>query len=543
MSKSNSGSDAQATNFPSGPTGPSAPAVSRRTFMKGIGAAAAASVVGAGTVSAQAALNFESGLVQAPYLEGTVTVETVHVGGTTRDGEDDIDSMGVLDYIADDGSLASLKDAGTVIAPREDESTPHNPVTLRADRIDAEDFRSFPRGETYDEDGDGDAETDVSALDATHWTTDASGSTGTIDVTDADDALSVVVSGQASGDVATATFTDFSIGDGEQRKYLQLVANVNSLPSGTSATLSVIDEDGDAKAFDIDPSADPDANTTIATATGSGQVFQVQLGEISTSGSGDGTFANIEKVELSVSDADLDVELHALNLDRETQWSFGTNEYTNSDDELETQTLHEPNGEFSIVGIDDVSVPLAEATLRNVTSDVRVEASEIPADDVNSEFSDASDYGGYSDLHETIFGFDLPSAYEISWAISSMMDEIRFHSGDRYLSAEFATGLDEVPTVEDVEDIDWTDRRSTYADGSKGDEVSVSSTVSASEIAAVHFEVLLESGEKGSIESVPMGGPTGREGGGLLSTIMGPVGALLSAIGGIGLFKYFRGGA
>ena len=128
-------------------------------------------------------------------------------------------------------------------------------------------------------------------------------------------------------------------------------------------------------------------------------------------------------------EADLDLELHGLNLDRETQWSFGTNEYTNSDDELDTQTLREPTGEFSIVGVSEVDVPIDGATLRNVTSDVRVEASELPSKDTSSEFSEATDYGGYTDRLETVFGFDLPSAYELSWSLDSLMDEVRFHSG------------------------------------------------------------------------------------------------------------------
>jgi hypothetical protein len=177
-----------------------------------------------------------------------------------------------------------------------------------------------------------------------------------------------------------------------------------------------------------------------------------------------------------------------------------------------------------------------------VTSDIRVEASELPADDVDFEFSAADDYGGYADRLETVYGFDLPSAYTLSWAIDSLMDEVRFHSGDRYLTAEFATGLDEVPTLEDVDDIDWTDRRSTYADAAKNDDVEISATASASEISAVRFDVLLEEGERNTLESVGAMGPTGREGGGLLDWILSPLGAILSAVGSIGVIRAFWGG-
>ncbi|OYR78662.1 hypothetical protein DJ84_20875, partial [Halorubrum ezzemoulense] len=181
--------------------------VGRRAFMAAAGATLATGM--AGTAAAQSGggqLNFDYELLSDPWITADVTVES---------HEPDFEPF---DYIADDSSVASL--AGATLADREDEETPHNPNRIRADLIDIDDYRRFP-AELTTTNAD-DEEVDASALDAEFWTTDESGSTGTISVTETDDALNIAATGQAAGDTATATFTDFTISDGEQRRVLQM---------------------------------------------------------------------------------------------------------------------------------------------------------------------------------------------------------------------------------------------------------------------------------------------------------------------------------
>ncbi|MFP4627326.1 MAG: hypothetical protein ACLFNI_12160, partial [Natronomonas sp.] len=145
----------------------------RRGFMRaGATAAVTAATVGAGAgnVAAVDGLDVAGDYVQAPYISGTVTAAT---------HESD---FAPLDYVDDSGEQASLEEMGAQIAEREDDETPHNPITLEAANFDADDYSAFPRDETY-ENADGDEEA-VTALDETHWSVDEADTSGSITVED-----------------------------------------------------------------------------------------------------------------------------------------------------------------------------------------------------------------------------------------------------------------------------------------------------------------------------------------------------------------------
>jgi hypothetical protein len=95
--------------------------------------------------------------------------------------------------------------------------------------------------------------------------------------------------------------------------------------------------------------------------------------------------------------------------------------------------------------------------------------------------------------------------------------------------------------LDGTDDIEWTSRTSTYTGGSEGDDIELSGTPSSDSILTLHGDVLYRSGEEDKATSSAALGPTGREGGGLLSTWMGKIGAVLSALGLAGLANAFRG--
>lgn len=495
---------------------------SRRTFMRGVGAAATVAVLGTGHASA-AGVGYGSGLVQDPMLVGSVTID---------EHQDEFDE---LDYIADDESTASLTDAGARVAHRDEDDEPHNPVTVWANNIAAPDYTAFPRDVTReDEDGD---EEDVSALDAQEWVTDASASAGTITVEDDGDALRVLVEGQGAGDTTTATFDNFTIDSGEARKYLQMVSNIDNLPAGTVVTVRVVDVDGDSKEFTIDSDADGSADDVIATAQGAGQVFQAQLGDIATTGDGD--FETIESVEIAVDDADLDLTLHGLNLERADRWQFGTREYLDEDDEVDTETVYSPSGAFSITTLSGLdTAPMAGADIEDVTYDIEVPASKLD-EGMDHEWTDADRYDQEHRL-DSLYGWDLPSQYALDWDLSSLVDTV-LHPGSRYIDARFATGLDEVPDREDIDDMDWTNRTSNYSDASIDDEITITSAFSASDVLAMHFDVLYTDAERDDIESSAAAvGPTDAGGsGGRLAWLFSLPGMAVGALSAYGLGRYF----
>lgn len=499
--------------------------MTRRRFVQTAAVATAAAAT-AGTVSAQESdvPNYASDLVQSPRLEATTTI-----AAHTADMED------VREYINDNGELDSLANDGAVVADREESDAPHNPVTLRADKFNAYEYREFPRGETFDEDGDGDADTDLNAVDAQHWATDTSGTAGsltveTVEAANGENALHVTTASQTSGDVALATFTDFEITSGVDRKMAQLVANIKSLDSGCVTEVRIKDSAGNVITLVIDSSADSGAITTIATATATGLVYQEQIGEFTTS------LDDIVELEIAVKDANIDLVLPAINLDKESEWEFGTQEFTNSDDELDSKTLKTPSGTFSITGLSSLPSVWTNAGIMDVQVDVEFRTEQLPSSQQKYRWADASRYD-YANRLETLLGFELPTAYDLSYSSTSLRDEVLFPDS-RYLTGEYATGQSEMPTWDDVDDgnVSWTDQTGTYENASVDDNITLTSSVSAGNLAVVHLDVQMSDDERDSATASgggAGGGPTSSSGG----LFSGVKGLAVSAV--VGLLGYF----
>jgi len=471
-------------------------------------------------------LDFSSDLTPNPWLTGTATIETVTA------------EMTDLGYINDNGENVSLEDAGAVLTPREDADTPHNPTRIRADMIDSAEYTAFPRGETYDESGDGDADTDVRAVDSTHWTVDNSGTAGSLSVADVDDdALRVSTTGQTSGDAGLATFSDFTIGDGEARRYLQLVANIDQLESGAIVTVRVRDAASNTVEATIDPSGDTSNANVIAAAQNDGVAYQTQLGELT----GGADLDTIEELEIEVAEANADVVFHGINLERESQWNFGTREVLNADDEVETETMREPVGYTGIASVDDLRETFPDAEINGVEYDVEFRAEGTPSEWWDLEVSDA-ERSDYPQRLEIVGGFDIPTAYELSISISDLYG-MRTLAESRYDAWEFATGLDEVPTLEDVEDVSWTSRTDSIRNGELDAEQNLASTPTSDSVTGIHIDLQLENDEVGSItRSGGGGGAAFSEGGGFLSTLTGKItAAIMGVVGALGLNSWLGG--
>lgn len=501
----------------------------RRRFMAATAGTAAAVVAGSGVAAAASAseINFSSDVVQSPRVEFDVTV-----------GENTGDMSSALEYINDSGEAVSLADDGASLRERPDPDTVHNPVTLRADKFAAYEYREFPRGETYDADGDGEANSDLNAVDASHWTTDATGTAGTLTLetvegANGEDALRFTASGQASGDVAKATFSDVEITSGVDRKYLQLVSNVDQLASGAVVYVRVRDSAGTVIEAVIDSSADSTAVGTIATATGSGQVYQTQLGEFATS------LSDIVELELAIADADADVTLPAINLDRESRWEYGTREYLNADDEIETETVVEPSGEFSITELASLPAVFLDGGIMDVASAVTFRTADLPSDMRRARWGDADPYD-FPHRLETLVGVEPPTAYDLSYANGRAVDEVLFPD-TRYNEVGFVRAT-ELPTWEDVDDdkVSFTDRTSQIESGSIGSDVELTASVASDEVWVGYNDVLLDDGQRETATSSSGGGAVGpQKSGGFLGsplsiilTVLGTVATYVAAVKG-----------
>ncbi len=525
MSATQSGSDEQAENQTAaadlGSVDLDSP-IDRRVFLAGVGAAAA-TAAGAGTVSAQGELtiNRDSEFAHTPTAIGTVTVaehgpEFPHFG-----------------YIADDDSETTLEAAS--LAEREDEDTPHNPVRIRADNVFFSDRRAFPRDLTTTNADD--EEEDGSALDAEFWTVDDADTAGTVTVEDAsDDRLRVMTDGQAAGDVAVATFDDYEIDSGEQRRVLQLIANIDQLGADTIVDVEIVDTAGDSVVATIDAAADSANDATIATEQGQGVIYQQQLGELP-----DGELLDtLEEVVITVSDGDADVTFHGLNVESSSQWGFGERESLDEEEDVETNTVRDQAGYFGITDLSTLydSERLSDATIY----DVEYPYAEFEPTEISLELEDGERYE-YEHRLRAVHNFELPSAYDLEIELSEWVDEVAHPSG-RYLAMETATGLDDVVGVDETDDVEWTARTSSYSDNSIGDSVELPSTIDAGSVFALSEDVLLRGDEADEVvvETGAAMGPTGRSSGGWLSRIFSVPGAIASSILGLGLLRRIRGG-
>ncbi len=482
--------------------------LTRRRFMAATGAAALAATGSAAaddttesaseTTVAANDLAFDSDYVHAPYLTGTVSVDEV--------GPD----MAALEYVADNEEVADLaEDAGFALARQpDDEDTPHNPVTTSAANFEHPELTAFPRDTVYDSDSDGDIDDEDEEVvwhDPTHWTT-TDATDGSISLSEGEgDSLVISTSSVASGETVKASFdlssvgnSDATITDGMSRKFLQVLADIDSLPAGVVVEAAVIDSGGSEVTATADPSGDTATDGVMFSSTGASKVAQPRVGDLEDAQGV--TLDDIETVEIRVKETDADLTLHGLNLERATEWTFGTEEYqtTNDDGEtvVDTQAVTSPSGEFSITGLDTLSdTPFADATIRGVTYDVEVRASDLPNSRVWARLKDTPDTYSYPKELETVFEFETPSAYALDINLSGGTDEVLLPAG-RFLSAGVAKAISDIEEWEDIEEsISWTDRTSTYTDASPGTEVTLFSSVSSADRNAARIRVLLEEDE------------------------------------------------
>jgi hypothetical protein len=449
-------------------------------------------------VAMAAQVNHEAGAAPQGHISTDVTV-AVH----------DRANMSALEYENNNGEIeelpATLNDSDDV----DDLGTGHvNPYAMTATDIEFEDAGEFPRKSEDDN--------AASALDASEWTTDTSGTAGSAAVSDVTTAPSVEAvelstSSQTSGDVATFTYSNFSITSDVEKRYLQMAADVDTLDSGAHVEMWAVDSDGDYVAITAaNASANEDSATVLANGTGEGDVLQEQVGQLSVQGSGDGTMGEITKLTVRVEDADATLQFAMLNGEKTGEYTFGE-KYVDTDDEddLETETLTEPHGEFYINDMGSMGQAFDQATIHGLTMPVEFRLADLPDEDVNASYTQASSYPAFQWMFESYYRIQLPSAYDLSYANAVLEDTVSVPSG-RYETVEYAEGVGDT----DFSDIDsWTSVSDQYS--SEGNDVELDNTIQPGQEIAIHYQYPVTDDEKASLEATGMvGGPMGAGSGG-----------------------------
>jgi len=283
----------------------------------------------------------------------------------------------------------------------------------------------------------------------------------------------------------------------------------------------------------IDPSANTETNSSvIANATGSGIVYQTQLGDLSTLGTGDGSFDGIDSVDVEVADGNADVTFAAINLEKMRPWVFGEQKVdTDSDGDLETETIEEPSGYYPVTGLETLGDDFSGAQAHDIRFPVGYSASDLSDSDdaeINITETPEGKYPDYQFQVDAYYRLSLPQQYDLSHSGVSLTDTQSMPSS-RYVTVEYAEGVSDT----DWSDISsWTDVTGSYA--AEGSNITLDSTVQPGSEYAVHYQYVVTDSNKKTMKASGLGGLGGggkEDSGGIFGSILAVVASILSVLG------------
>jgi len=432
----------------------------------------------------------------APNIENSYTVtKSVHDMSWGASMED------ARKFEANDGEVETIEASVNESAD--------NPFSTVPTDWNVTDWSAFPH-----------AKDNVSALDSSEWTTDASGSTGSISTSDVEtapgvDAVKISTSGQTSGDTATATFSNFSVTSDEGKRHLFVALDVKSIDAGTTVEFNVVDANGDVKTAEINTSRSS-GEDFVTNTSGDGIVYQRALGEMATdSTNGDGTWNDIESVEIAVHDADADLEIAGLNVEKMSMYDLGTEKKnTDSDDDLEKaeHTEKKTGGALKLYSLGTLGSAFDSAELHDLVIDMVGTPEHLPDDDVSIELEKTDKFPGYHGVATIYVDMGLQDAYDLSYSNAERTDE-QSVTTDRILSVEYAEGVSDDTDFADIDDAAYADKTSLYT--SEGANVTVDDTLQTGSNDVVKFRMKLDKSQYNAIQSTNgiVGG--GAKGGGL----------------------------
>lgn len=444
-------------------------------------------------------------------------------------------------YYNDSGHWVSNPDFEVNTTSNPDTGDNVNPYSFHPTRINADFYGAFPRV--------GDANNSASALDASEWTVDTSNTAGSASVSDTQvardvDAVQISATSQTSGDTAAYTYSNWTteLDSDEEKRVVQIGAEVDTLDSGTTVAVQFVDESGDYKELLIDPSQNVDTNTNVMANSTGQHVYQVRLSALATNGGGE--FNNIENVTVEVRDGNADVSVSWLDLEKK---SFVTLAETTVDSDAdgtydETEVVRNSTGQIDTHSMGTLGSAYDSASVIDVQFPATFEASKIEGDEGDEgaymiEWGDAEQYPSYDHTLTTHYRMDLPNQIDLSYSGLDLVIDQGFIS-DRYQTLGFEQG---VSSDANFTEASLTDRTGSL--GQSGDTVVLDSGVSTSDTYVVTAKVLLTDGERNVIEDVSGAAapPTGSGSGGFVGFITSVPGMLLSAATGFLSFRWLKG--
>ncbi|AFK18631.1 hypothetical protein E6P09_07595 [Haloferax mediterranei ATCC 33500] len=395
-----------------------------------------------------------------------------------------------LRYENDDGKL--------VLADAEVNGSIDNPYEFYPTHVAADDFGAFPHNKD-----------NVSALTVSEWTVDATNTNATTTLVDASpatgvDGIQFATSSQTSGETTVFEFSNFSIENDIEKKHLATAVDVAALDAGAVVEVRAVDDNGDYYAADINSSR-TSGSDLIANSTGTGFVFQEQMGQMDLVTAGDGSVGTLEKVQIVVKDGDADITMSMLNLEKLSKYKLGTRlENTDSDDELETVDIYEKNtsGKLALRKLTSMGSWANSAEIKGLTFDANFTAEKLSADAVKVEFKETGNkYPSYFGTVTVQYRMQLPDVYDLDYAFPTL-DDSQSVTRDRVLSVEVAEGVSNSTAFEDIES--WTDKTAAYTGLNKS--ITLDDTVQPGQYTVIKFEYKVTEDQYTAMQPT-LGGP------------------------------------
>lgn len=466
------------------------------TFRRGLAVAlalmlvASAVVVVADGTGEYSEVNEDADAAPDLLWSGNVTKATHDMGEWGTDPE------GLKTYEDNNGDTAVIN--GEV---NESGDTPYSYIVTD---VAADDFDEFPHSKE-----------DTSALNASEWSKDMTGSTGSASVSDVETAQGVEavqfdVNGQTSGDNATFTFNNFSLTSDINKRVFSIAADVSTLESSAHILIRAYDTDGDSIDYIIN-SGNANNKDILANSTGEGWLEQSKIGDRTVTTRGDGTMAEIQKIQVTVLDANATFSLSLLNLDKTGKYQFGNylND-TDGDGNLETDTVTRTTdpGRIHITDPETLGSAFDNAKIRDLR--VPIDKTLEHADAVQLNVSEAPDYQ-YPYKMDLRVKLHLESAYDLSWETEDVNETVPLPSS-RYGSVSKATNVGEDTALENISYS--TDITGSYS--SQGASVTVFSGLSEGTHVAVEYDTVLltDSDQQAIVPMADTGDGAGGGGGG-----------------------------
>lgn len=456
--------------------------------------------------------NCDADAAHNPYIDADVT-KTSHEMSWTA-----------LEYENDSGEVEAI--------PGELNTSETNPHQFTFSDVETSAYDEFPVNVG--------TENVNTIMDQRNWSTSSTG-TVTVSVNNVTtatgvDAIEIDATGVGSTERANGTFDAFRITSDVDKRWLQVIADVDTLDSANDpmVQIRVEDDDGDFVSATLDPNGNASTGNTMANSTGEGYVFQQQIGDMTVNGTeGDGTLDEINATKVVVIADNANVDIAAFSVERTSPWDLGT-ELKDTDGDGNNET-YEPldvnqSGDVRRDTLDSLDGAFDAATIHDLTIPIKVYSCDFsqPSDyeRFNASSENATDYPSFDSIVNDTRRLALPSAFDLSYSNTELRDVEPLPS-NRYRTVEYTDAVGET----DFQNVSFdNDVTSSYS--SQGTEVTLTTDVTAGEEMAVRYDYLVTADEKDSVFAAQGGGaaPIEEDTGGFFSTAIGQISAVIGAI-------------